>query len=88
MHKDFIIDLMSNSRNWFAKMKIMVKSTLCLFVVNASLVILLEAAIVQSARNTRSTEVLAQTGTLKAHQSDRLISPLCVENEMRPKIFR
>jgi hypothetical protein len=69
-------------------MNVSVKTTLGLFVVNASLGILLEAAIVQSARNTRSTEVLAHTGTFKAHKSDRLISPLCVENENRPKIFR
>ena len=69
-------------------MKISVKSTVGLFVVNIYLSILLEAAAVQSARNTRSTEVLAQTGTFKAQNSGRLISPLCVENEMRPKIFR
>ena len=69
-------------------MKISVKSTAGLFVVNTYLGILLEAAVVQSARNTRSTEVLAQRGTFKTQNSDRLISPLCVENEMRPKIFR
>merc|ERR1712038_2043786 len=69
-------------------MKIFAKSMLGLFVLNTFLVIFLEAAIVKSESNVKSSEALTEKETQKSYPSERLVSPLCVENEIRPKIFR
>ena len=79
---------MGETSSYIRKNKNILMITIYLSVWSLSLAVALVAANVSNKGNKGSSDVLGPLKFLKAQPISRLISPLCVENGIRPKIFR